>query len=159
MVPAQGSPYYWRNSIDINYLSRIADHGSLDFPYSITKVFTWKSMAESFFLSSSSVIGIISTYKHRIEELVTEEEDKKKELQHVREALKRCWHPNWSSWRDRRRRKEPKLKPKRKKKRRGKSYIKGLSEKLARVYRKYDIERYTNQQEHYATRWRTRSTN
>ena len=38
---------------------------------------------------------LVGALKHRIEELVTEEEDKKKELQHVRKALKRCGHPNW----------------------------------------------------------------
>ena len=41
-------------------------------------------------------IGIISTFEHSIEELVTTEEDKKKEMNHVRKALKRCGHSKWS---------------------------------------------------------------
>ena len=87
-------------------------------------------------------IGIISTFKHRIEELVTEEKDKKKELQHVRKALKRCGHPNWSLNRQKKK-KGAEAEAEEKTERRGKvviPYIKGLSEKLARVYRKYDIE-------------------
>ena len=82
-------------------------------------------------------IGIINTFKHRIEELVTEEEDKAKELKHVKKALKRCGHPNWSL--NRRKRQEDREKVER----RGKvviPYVRGLSERLARVYKKYDIE-------------------
>ena len=41
-------------------------------------------------------IGIISTFEHSIEELVTTEEDKKRELSHVKKALRRCGHPKWS---------------------------------------------------------------
>ena len=41
-------------------------------------------------------IGIISTFEHSIEELVTTEEDKKREINHVRQALRRCGHPIWS---------------------------------------------------------------
>ena len=83
-------------------------------------------------------IGIINTFQHRIDELVTEEEDKKKELAHVKKALKRCGHPNWALNRKRKPKKnEEKIE------RRGKvvlPYTKGLSEKLSRIYRKYDIE-------------------
>ena len=83
-------------------------------------------------------IGIINTFQHRIDVQVTEEEDKKKELIHVKSALKRCGHPNWALNRKR--------KPKKnieKVERRGKvvlPYTKGLSEKLSRIYKKYDIE-------------------
>ena len=41
-------------------------------------------------------LGLISTFEHRVETLVTEEEDKKKELKPVRKALKRCGHSTWS---------------------------------------------------------------
>ena len=83
-------------------------------------------------------IGIINTFKHRISKLITEEPDKKKELKHVKKALKRCGHPNWALNRKQRPKEE-----KEKEERRGKvaiPYVKGLSERLGRVFRKYDIE-------------------
>ena len=83
--------------------------------------------------------GIINTFKHRIETLVTEEEDKKKELNHVKKALKRCGHPNWALHRKKKERpmEEEKVE------RRGKvflPYVKGISEQLARTFKRYDIE-------------------
>ena len=84
-------------------------------------------------------IGIIDTFKHRIKELITEEEDKKKETRHVRKALKRCGHPNWSLFR----KDKKKNKEKEKVERRGKvvlPYVRGKSENLARIFRRYDIE-------------------
>ena len=83
-------------------------------------------------------IGIISTFEHRIQELITTEEDKKAERKHVKKALKRCGHPNWSL----NRKKKPKKTTERVE-RRGKvvlPYIKGLSENLAKIFRKHDIE-------------------
>ena len=83
-------------------------------------------------------IGIISTFKHSIEKLVTEEEDKNKEIKHVKKALKRCGHPKWSL--NRKQRVGPKEE---KTERRGKivlPYVKGVSEGLARIYKRYDIE-------------------
>ena len=82
--------------------------------------------------------GIFSTFKHRIKELVTEEKDKKEEMRHVRKALKRCGHPNWTLFR-----KERKKTPQEKVERRGKvvlPYVKGKSENLARIFKRYDIE-------------------
>ena len=84
-------------------------------------------------------IGIITTFEHRAQELITTEEDKKEEMKHVKKALKRCGHPNWTL----NRRKERKPKEKEKVERRGKvtiPYIKGLSENLARIFKRYDIE-------------------
>ena len=83
-------------------------------------------------------IGLISTFEHRVETLVTEEEDKKKEMSHVKKALKRCGHPRWSLHRNKRtgQREE-------KTERRGKvvlPYVKGTSEKIARIFKKYDLE-------------------
>ena len=83
--------------------------------------------------------GIINTFKHRIEELVTEEEDKQKELKHVKKALKRCGHPNWvlNGRKKKNKQKEEKVE------RRGKvvlPYVKGTSEELARIFKRYDIE-------------------
>ena len=85
-------------------------------------------------------IGIISTFEHSIEELVTTEEDKKKELGHVRKALKRCGHPEWSLNRKKRRNKND---VKEKVERRGRvvlPYVKGVSEKMGRVFKKYNLE-------------------
>ena len=83
-------------------------------------------------------IGIISTFEHSIEKLVTKEEDKKNEIKHVKKALKRCGHPKWSLNR------KKKFGPKEERtERRGKvvlPYVKGISETLARVYKRYDIE-------------------
>ena len=84
-------------------------------------------------------IGIISTFKHRIEKLISKDEDKQLELTHVKKALKRCGHPNWAL----NRKKRTKNNKEEKVERRGKvviPYIKGTSERLGRIYKKYDIE-------------------
>ena len=83
-------------------------------------------------------IGIISTFKHRINELVTTEEDKQQELRHVKKALKRCGHPNWSL-----NRKKKRISSKDPTEKKGKviiPYIQGTSEKLSKIYKKYNIE-------------------
>ena len=83
-------------------------------------------------------VGIINTFEHRINTLITEEEDKKAERKHVRKALKRCGHPTWALHRKKTtKQKEEKVE------RRGKvviPYIKGLAENLARIFKRYDIE-------------------
>ena len=84
-------------------------------------------------------IGLISTFKHRIKTIVTREEDQKTELQHVKKALKRCGHPNWVL----NRKSTNKQQQKEKVERREKvflPYVKGISEKMARVFKKYDLE-------------------
>ena len=86
-------------------------------------------------------IGIISTFEHSIEELVTTEEDKKKEMEHVRKALKRCGHPNWSL--NRKKGKKDVKRMKDKEERRGRvvlPYVKGVSEKMGRIFKKYNLE-------------------
>ncbi len=83
-------------------------------------------------------IGIISTFENRVQTLITTEEDKEKERKHVKKALKRCGHPNWSL----NRKKKPKKNNERVE-RRGKvvlPYTKGTSENLARILKRYDIE-------------------
>ena len=85
-------------------------------------------------------IGIFRTFEHRINTLITEEEDKKKETSHVRKALRRCKHPIWSLNKKKEKKKEDKQE---KQERRGKvviPYVKGVSERLARTFRKYNIE-------------------
>ena len=86
-------------------------------------------------------IGIISTFEHSIEELVTTEEDKKKELNHVRKALRRCGHPKWSL--NRKRSKNNGNGRKEKVERRGRvvlPYVKGVSERMGRIFKKYNLE-------------------
>ena len=59
-------------------------------------------------------------------------------MKHVRKALKRCGHPKWSL--NRKKRTGPKEE---KTERRGKvvlPYVRGISENLARVFKRYDIE-------------------
>ena len=41
-------------------------------------------------------IGVIRTLLDRCETLVTEEEDKRKEREHIKEALTRCGYPQWT---------------------------------------------------------------
>ena len=86
-------------------------------------------------------IGIISTFEHSIEELVTTEEDKKKELNHARKALRRCGHPKWSL--NRKRCKNNGNGRKEKVERRGRvvlPYVKGVSERMGRIFKKYNLE-------------------
>jgi hypothetical protein len=44
----------------------------------------------------SQKTGIYRTFQHRINTIITEEDDKKAEQTHVKKALKRCGHPNWT---------------------------------------------------------------
>ena len=41
-------------------------------------------------------MGIISTFRHRINKIVTKPEDKQQEEKIVKEALTRCNHPAWT---------------------------------------------------------------
>ena len=69
---------------------------------------------------------------------MTTEEDKKKELIHVKKALKRCGHPNWSL-----NKKKSKKDKGEKVERRGKvvlPYVRKVSENLAKILKRHDIE-------------------
>ena len=83
--------------------------------------------------------GIIQTFKNRIETIVTKEEEKRTEEKHVKKALQRCGHPNWVLNRSNKKRAERKHEedmvgrvslP----------YVKHLSEKVARTFKKYQIQ-------------------
>ena len=39
--------------------------------------------------------GVVRTLLHRADHVVTEEEDKEKEKEHVRQALAKCGYPRW----------------------------------------------------------------
>ena len=82
-------------------------------------------------------VGIINTFRHRINTLVTKEEDKEREEEHVKNALRRCGHPKWTF------KKRKRTVGKEKVERSGKvviPYVKRLSENLAKIYKRYDIE-------------------
>ena len=71
--------------------------------------------------------------------IFTTDEDKKIETSHVRKSLRRCGHPRWTLDKEKKKNKEDEEKPER----RGKvviPYIKHLSERLTRVFKRYNIE-------------------
>ena len=83
-------------------------------------------------------LGIYRTFEHRVDELITTDDDKNKEIKHVRKALRRCGHPTWTL-----KSKKKKTHTEEKEERRGKvilPYIKGVSEWMARTFRRYSIE-------------------
>ena len=82
-------------------------------------------------------LGIISTFQHRVDSLVTNEEDKNKEKIYTEKALKKCGYPNWC------------FKKKSNKKRLKNDnnypvitvpYISKISEKIARSFREHGIK-------------------
>ena len=84
----------------------------------------------------SQKAGIFKTFQHRIDTLITEEEDKETERKHVKKALKRCGHPNWTM----NRKERPKNKEKMETiKKISIPYVKGVSERISRTLRRYKI--------------------
>ena len=83
----------------------------------------------------SQKTGIYKTFQHRINTLITEEEDKEAEKKHVKKALRKCGHPNWSMNRKDRPQKE-KMETITKV---SIPYTKGTSERLSRTFRQYKI--------------------
>ena len=84
----------------------------------------------------SQKTGIFRTFQHRINTIITEEDDKEAERAHVKKALRRCGHPNWTM--------NPKTDDKKKEKletikKISIPYAKGTSERLSRVFRQYKI--------------------
>ena len=84
----------------------------------------------------SQKLGIISTFHNRINNLITDEDDKKVEKSRVEKKLKNCGYPNWAFKKRKRSRKEKDEKnhpvitiP----------YVKNVSEKIARSYRKHGL--------------------
>ena len=139
----------------INFTSELQQRNRLAFLDSLTHVLPDKTTKKTIFRKATHTdqyldfnsnhhikqkIGIISSFEHRIDTIITTEEDKKKERNHVKKALKRCGHPNWTL---NRKKKQNKNKEDEKVERRGRivlPYIKGTSEKLARIFMKFDIE-------------------
>ena len=84
-------------------------------------------------------IGIIKTFRNRINTIITKEQDKHTEETHVKEALRNCGHPEWSL-------KEQKSKKKDKTTIQDDTigrvtipYVNRLSEQIARVLKKHRI--------------------
>ena len=82
-------------------------------------------------------LGIVTTFKNRIETLITKDEDKVLEEEHVKNALKNCGYPDWSFNRKRKSTSEDQIEPYAKV---IIPYIPKLSERLAQKYKKYNIE-------------------
>ena len=95
----------------IKFTSEIQEHNKLAFLDSLTHVLRDRTTKKTIYRKATHTdqyldfqsnhhikqkIGIISSFEHRIDSLVTTEEDKQKERAHVKKALKRCGHPNWS---------------------------------------------------------------
>ena len=84
----------------------------------------------------SQKLGIVSTFQHRIDTIITKEEDKTKEQQEVAKSLKRCGYPDWALKNNNKRTSQKKDDylvttsiP----------YVKSLSEKLARTYKRFRV--------------------
>ncbi|XP_072043200.1 uncharacterized protein [Amphiura filiformis] len=82
-------------------------------------------------------LGVIRTLMDRMENIVTEEEDKKEEENKIRTALTECGYHKWSLDRV----KQPKVRQKKKEDTPSKGmvvipHVEGLSEKLQRIFRK-----------------------
>ena len=83
----------------------------------------------------SQKTGIIRTFKHRIDTLVTDEADKINELEHVKKALKICGHPNWAM----NKKSKPQAQNNDTISKISIPYVKGTSERISKVFRKYRI--------------------
>ena len=92
-------------------------------------------------------LGVISTLMDRMENIVTEEEDKKEEEQRIRSALKQCGYPKWAMDRVKQQITDTPQKPAiTKKDNSNKSRgmvvipnVEGVSEKIKRIYSKHGI--------------------
>jgi hypothetical protein len=89
---------------------------------------------------------VIRTLLDRCENIVTEEEDRKNEVEHVKEALSVCGYPEWSFKLVEKQMKAENIKKKTSRHTESGGnrdvqvvipYVKGLSEACARIYRKY----------------------
>ena len=93
-------------------------------------------------------LGVIRTLLDRKEAIITEEEDKKEEEDKIKNALSQCGYPKWAVEKVKNQMTEN-IKNKGRKKENNKEksngmvvipYIQGVSERLQRVYKKYNIQ-------------------
>ena len=87
----------------------------------------------------SQKLGIISTFNHRIDTIITEESDKEEERKRVKKKMTNCNYPEWSLNRKKKKSKEQKVQKERKPTVTI-PYVKTTSEKIARTLRKYGFE-------------------
>ncbi len=92
-------------------------------------------------------LGVVRTLLNRCGEIVTEVEDQQKEKETIRSALGACGYPEWTMTKVENNMKEKEKNKGKNNSRKEKSkwmivlpYISGLSEKLARIYKKRGIE-------------------
>ena len=82
-------------------------------------------------------LGVIRTLMDRAHSIVSEEEDLISEENHIRSSLKECGYPNWAF-------RKPKPRPHQEETKKQKMvtipYVKGTSEALQRIFRKYDVK-------------------
>ena len=107
-----------------------------------TTIFRKKTHTDQYLQFSSNhhiqhKLGIYSCFKNRAETLISKEEDIPEEIEYVKTALKRCGHPEWIF--NREKNDDPKVVPEYV----GEvkiPYVKSVSEKLAKIYRKFDVK-------------------
>ena len=96
---------------DINFTTENAAENQLPFLDVLTKIEADRSISTSVYRKPTHTsqyldwtsnhhikqkMGIISTFRHRINKIVTKPEDKQQEEKIVKEALTRCNHPAWT---------------------------------------------------------------
>ena len=83
---------------------------------------------------------IIKTFRHRINTIITKEQDKLTEETHVKEALSNCGHPEWSLKDQKSKKKDKIAKQDDTIGRVTLPYVNRLSEQIARVLKKHRIQ-------------------
>ncbi|XP_066289685.1 uncharacterized protein [Branchiostoma lanceolatum] len=92
-------------------------------------------------------LGVIRTLMDRCNAVVTEDQDKELETQHIKRALMRCGYPEWTFQKveqQRRRKQTEKTKTSKQQEEKAKGmviipYIKGVTEPLERMFRKHNV--------------------
>ena len=89
-------------------------------------------------------LGVVRTLLDRCDNIITETEDKIREENRIREALQKCGYPSWAVSRVKRKREEGKQQEQSKEKEECTGqvvipYVKGVSERAERIFRKYGI--------------------
>ena len=92
-------------------------------------------------------LSVVSTLQHRAQTVVTDEDDRKKEIAHVTGALAKCGYPDWAIEKATKPPKEKKKPPeKQKNTRKGPPvalpYIKGVTEEVRRIMKSYGCNSY-----------------
>ncbi|XP_023821902.1 uncharacterized protein LOC111949272, partial [Oryzias latipes] len=84
-------------------------------------------------------LGVIRTLQHRAQEVPTSSDGKKKEKQHIHQALRTCGYPKWAFTRSQHTGKQDKKEQETKRNSISIPYISGLSEKLKRIFKQHNI--------------------